>query len=89
VTIDEMNETQPDGQKIGKLPDTNLFGAQGQLDSLGLVNFIVLLEQRIADEFGVAVTLANEKALSRQRSPFLTVHSLTEYIVEQLEEVNR
>jgi D-alanine--poly(phosphoribitol) ligase subunit 2 len=89
ATIAEMNETQPDGQKIGKFPDTNLFGAKGQLDSLGLVNFIVLVEQRLADEFGVAVTLADEKALSRQKSPFLTVDSLTEYIVEQLEEVNR
>jgi acyl carrier protein len=89
ATIDEMNETQPEGQKLDKLPETNLFGAKGRLDSLGLVNFIVLLEHRIAEEFGVAITLADEKALSREKSPFLTVNSLTEYIVEQLEEVTR
>ncbi|MBA3247878.1 MAG: hypothetical protein H0T63_07320 [Pyrinomonadaceae bacterium] len=85
ATIDEINETQPEEQKLSKLPETYLFGQQGRFDSLGLVNFIVLLEQSIADEFGAAITLADEKALSREKSPFLTVESLTDYILEQLE----
>lgn len=85
ATIDEINEIQPEGQELGKLPGTHLFGQQGKLDSLGLVNFIVSLEQRIADEFGVAITLADEKALSREKSPFLTVESLTDYVIEQIE----
>lgn len=84
ATIDEINETQPDGRQLGKSPETHLFGRLGKLDSLGLVNFIVSLEQRVADEFGLAVTLADEKALSREKSPFLTVNSLADYIVEQL-----
>jgi acyl carrier protein len=84
AAIDDFNESQPQDRKLGNLPETNLFGAKGQLDSLGLVNFIVLLEQRIGDELGTAITLADEKALSQTRSPFLTVNSLTEYILEQL-----
>jgi acyl carrier protein len=85
ATIDEINEIQPEGQELGKLPETHLFGQQGKLDSLGLVNFIVSLEQRIAEEFGAAITLADEKALSREKSPFLTIESLTDYVIEQIE----
>ncbi len=84
ATIDEMNETTSADDKLEKSPETHLFGRQGRLDSLGLVNFVVSLEQNIAEEFGVAVTLADEKALSRETSPFLTVDTLSDYIVEQL-----
>ncbi len=84
ATIDEINETRSDGQKLEKSLGTPLFGREGRLDSLGLVNFVISLEQNIAEEFGVAVTLADEKALSRETSPFLTVDSLSDYIVEQL-----
>jgi acyl carrier protein len=84
ATIDEFNESTPPARQLAKMPETNLFGASGALDSLGLVNFIVLLEQRIGEECGVAITLADEKALSRKNSPFLTVDSLSEYIIEQL-----
>jgi D-alanine--poly(phosphoribitol) ligase subunit 2 len=48
------------------------------------VNFIVSLEQGIADEFGLAVTLADEKAFSRETSPFRTVGSLADYVMEHL-----
>ena len=83
-TIDEINETLPDEQRLEKSVDTRLFGRQGRLDSLGLVNFIVLLEQRIADDFDMAVTLADEKAISRARSPFRSVENLADYVIEQL-----
>jgi hypothetical protein len=44
-----------------------------------------LLEQRVAEEFGAAVTLADERALSREKSPFSTIGRLTDYLVELLE----
>jgi hypothetical protein len=83
-TIDEMNETLGGERKLVKSPQTQLFGCSANLDSLGIVTFLVLLEQNIADRYGYVVTLADEKALSRQRSPFLTVESLTEYLFEKL-----
>ena len=64
--------------------ETPLFGRHGILDSLGLVHLIVLVEDRVADLFGVNVTLADDKALSEQRSPFRTVGSLTDYVVKRL-----
>ena len=84
TAIDEINETQPLGQKLEKSIETHLFDKQGKLDSIGLVNFIVSLEQALADEFGIAVTLADEKAFSRETSPFRTVGSLADYVMEQL-----
>ena len=83
-TVDEMNDTLPDDRKLEKTTDTRLIGAGG-LDSLEFVNFIVLLEQRVAEVFGIAVTLADERALSRQKSPFSTVGRLTDYLTELLE----
>jgi acyl carrier protein len=83
-TIDEINETRADEFKLAKSPQTSLFGCTGNFDSIGIVTFLVLLEQNIADKYGYAITLADENALSRQRSPFLTVESLTKYLVEKL-----
>jgi acyl carrier protein len=82
-TIDDINETMAD-RKLVKAPHTQLFGCSGNLDSIGLVTFIVMLEQKLANQFGRPFTIAEDRALSRDRSPFLTVESLAEYLTEQL-----
>jgi acyl carrier protein len=53
----------------------------GNLDSLGLVTLVVDLEERLLDDFGVAVALASERALSRKQSPYRTVGTLSDYVV--------
>jgi D-alanine--poly(phosphoribitol) ligase subunit 2 len=60
--------------------DARLYGRQGVLDSLGLVSLLAAIEQALEDEYGVQVTLADERAFSQARSPFRTVASLAEYI---------
>lgn len=59
---------------------TALFGASGLLDSIGLVNVVLDVEQRIGQETGAALTIADERAMSQRRSPFRTVGSLAEYV---------
>ncbi len=66
--------------------DTVLFGIGGVLDSLGLVNLIVAVEQRLEDELGTVVVLADEKAMAQKNSPFRTVATLVDYIAQQLDE---
>jgi D-alanine--poly(phosphoribitol) ligase subunit 2 len=78
--LDEINEQLPKGKLLDKSPDTILFGKSGQLDSLGLVSLIVAVEQNIEDEFGVSITLADERAMSQQNSPFKTVAALSDYV---------
>ena len=63
---------------------TPLFGNEGLLDSMGLVNLIVTLEERIQEEYEILITIADEKAMSRSESPFRNVSTLAEYIEELL-----
>jgi acyl carrier protein len=74
---------QGDGSGIATLPalgpDTPLFGREGVLDSLGLVALVVAVEQAIEDEYGIGVSLADERALSQSKSPFRTIGALAEY----------
>ncbi|MCA9405640.1 MAG: acyl carrier protein [Candidatus Omnitrophica bacterium] len=83
--IDDFNEEYSD-YHLEKTPNTILFGPGRQLDSLGFVNLIVAVEERLCDETGQSLTLADEKAMSRQNSPFRTIATLSEYIQSRLEE---
>lgn len=69
-------------------PDTPLFGDGGVLDSLGLVELIIALEQEIESEAGVTVVLADERAFSQRQSPFATVATLAEYAATRLREAS-
>ncbi len=60
--------------------DTTLFGPNGILRSMDLVVLIVDLEEKIESEYGISLILADDKAMSQQKSPFRTVSSLSRYI---------
>jgi acyl carrier protein len=62
--------------------ETRLVGDGAAVDSLGLVALILGLEERLSDQLGLDVSIMDERALSRSRSPFRTVGSLTDYVVE-------
>jgi acyl carrier protein len=84
--VDEMNRELPKNLQLTASRDTALFGQDGKLDSLGLVNFIVASEQKIREDFGQPITLADERAMSQRNSPFRTIGTLTDYIFELLKE---
>ena len=84
--LDDINAQLSEDQQLEKSTTSALYGEKGKLDSLGLVNFIVAVEQKLHDEFGFPLTLATERAMSQQHSPFRTVQSLINYIIELLEE---
>jgi hypothetical protein len=78
--VDWINgELPPDGQLI-KAQETRLLGSQSVLDSMRLVSLIVTIEREVEDAFGVALTLADERALSMKASPFRSIQSLADYI---------
>ncbi len=62
--------------------DYVLFGVGGELDSLALVSLIVDIEARVLDETGVAVVLADERAMSSRSSPFRTLGTLSAWLQE-------
>lgn len=67
--------------------DTVLVGTDAVLDSLGVVQLIVEVEQRLEQGFGVVVTLANDKAMSQRSSPFRTVGVLADHVIATAQEV--
>ena len=80
ASIDDYNDLQPKEKKLIKSNDTDLFGKNSKLDSLGLVSFIVDVEQKVNDHFKTEITLADEKAMSQRKSPFRSVETLASYI---------
>lgn len=85
-SIDSLNAQLPSEEHIEKSNSTALFGSGSKLDSLGLINLIVAVEQNIEDEFETSITLADERAMSQNQSPFRTVDSLADYLEMLLEE---
>lgn len=88
-SIDELNEQLEVNNKIKKSLDTKLFGSSSNIDSLGLINLIVSIEQNIEDEFDLSLTIADERAMSQKNSPFSSVKSLIDYIEVLIEEHNK
>ena len=77
--IDEVN-LGLDDVKMEKNEDTVIFGTESVLDSMDLVHFISLIEEKIEEESGNYVSIADENAMSLEVSPFKTVKTLNEYI---------
>jgi acyl carrier protein len=82
--VEELNLQMGENLRLELNDDTQLFGRGSKLDSLGLVNLIVLVEEKVSDHFGRSITLADERAMSQKSSPFRTVKSLSEYILTLL-----
>lgn len=86
AAIQEINEQLPAGQTIAAEKSTLLFGREGVLDSLTLVNLIVAAEQKVQETLNVSITLADDRAMSQKNSPFKSVESLANYIVMLVKE---
>ncbi len=69
-----------EGTAIPAAADTALLGEGGAVDSLGLVRLVMTVERQVEDDFGVPLSLTDEKAMSQRNSPFRTVGTLTAYI---------
>ncbi len=69
---------------VAPAPETVLLGPGGAVDSLGLVRLVMVIERRAEDDFGVPVSLTDEKAMSQRNSPFRNVGALIEYLTAQL-----
>jgi acyl carrier protein len=78
--VDWMNGELPPDRQLIKAPEARLVGSQSVLDSMRLVSLIIAIEREMEDTFGVALTLADERALSMKESPFRSIQSLADYI---------
>jgi acyl carrier protein len=89
IVIESLNEVfaqtgTPVPQSL--VEDTVLVGNDPVLDSLGVVQLIVEVEQRVEQRHDIAITLANDKAMSARNSPFRTIGVLTDHVVTTAQE---
>lgn len=77
--IDIVNQQLPAAKRLRKAPETVIVGAGGALDSLAVVNFVIAVEEKVAEISGAAVQLLDEIIVA-DGSPFHTVGSLARYI---------
>ena len=84
--LEQLNETFPEVQKIVVTDKTVLFGSGSSIDSLSLVSVIVDLEMLFSDEYGFDISLTDDRAMTREISPFDSVSSLSDYIFEIISE---
>ena len=83
-TINEYNDGLSKNDQISSDLDSSIYGGSSNLDSMGLVSFIVGLEQSIEDKFDQSISLADEKAMSQKSSPYQNINSLADYILKLL-----
>ena len=88
AAIDEINLQLPGDKKLEKSPDTILQGRASELDSLGLVNLVLITEENIEDLLGVTVNIADQRAVSQKNNPYQTVASLSQYIIQLCSEAS-
>ena len=70
----------PSSRRLAKSPATIIVGPSGSLDSLGLINFVITLEERASEVLSAPVELLDSTALIEENGPFRTVDTLTRFL---------
>jgi len=81
-TLDDINQRLEAEAKIDKSPQTDIFGPNRELDSLGLIDFVVGVEKGVQDKFSITLNLAGEESLSEGKG---TVEDIAELISSKVD----
>jgi len=81
AALNDVNQILPPSMQLSSDPDAVIFGKGGKLDSLGLVNFVMAVEEQLM-QCGWKVTLTDDRAMSQSRSPFRSIRALAGFIAE-------
>src|SRR6185503_568339 len=79
-----LNEGWVHGIDVARGADAPVYGDGSALDSMGLVAFVIAVEQEVGDEWGRIVTLADERAMSLNYNPFRTAGDAARYLAARL-----
>jgi acyl carrier protein len=82
--LENLNQELEPAARVEINDKTPLFGADATLDSLSLVSVIVDVETELTLEWDAPVSLTDDRAMSREVSPFTDVGALADYVVELL-----
>lgn len=84
--IEALNAERDPADRIRPDAGTGLFGTDAVLDSLEFVSVITDVETTLNVDHGVDIALADDRAMSRTVSPYTTVATLRDYILELVRE---
>ena len=84
--VEEINITREEKIPTDELDGISFYGDSGVFDSMHLINFLMIVEEKVVEQIGVPITIVSEKAVSRKVSPFSNVSTLIAYLVEEIEE---
>lgn len=87
--VDSLNKQLPPGVSVEKSLDAPLYGKSGKLESLDFVTLIMEVEEKLKDEFGVDIMVADDNLLSKESSPFSSLGKLAEYLTDIVENGNK
>jgi acyl carrier protein len=82
--VDTLNVQLSKDQQLEKSTGTVLTGEKSTLDSLGFINFIIAVEEKIEDEFQLKIALTDETLISSPNAPFQTIGTLADYLADRL-----
>ncbi len=85
--IEMSNNAREEGEQIPVSDQTELYGSAGHLDSMGLVAFLIDIEESFLDQ-GIEISLSDERAMSQSQSPFRSVQTLIDYIDTIVREIS-
>jgi acyl carrier protein len=77
-----LNAERGPDEQIELTASTPLFGVDSEIDSLGFVSVITDVETALNVDHGLHVPLADDRAMSRAQSPYETVATLRDYVLE-------
>ncbi len=80
--ITEINEMLPPSSQLALAEETVLLADVGGLDSLGMVNFVSAIEDKIQQRYGLSITLTVSADTPIESDPWRNVGALTDFVLE-------
>jgi hypothetical protein len=84
--IEALNAERPPDRQVVATSQTGLFGTDAVLDSLEFVSVITDVETTLNVEHDLDISLADDRAMSRPESPYTSVATLRDYVMELVAE---
>jgi hypothetical protein len=81
AALDVVNSQLPPSRRLSRNPHTVIVGAGGALDSLGIINFVLAVEEKVGDAIGRPVPLLDPDLLGAEQGPFQTVETLATHVL--------
>lgn len=85
AALEELNQLMQPEKRVVISPDIEFSGSHGALDSMALVNLVVILEDLVYSKYNVEISLAGEQLSTQKSNPFQNMQSLSEHLLKLIQ----